>query len=63
MSCKCLTQADKALAPMGARVGVTFNVKGDVLPLLQVERVKKGRGKMPLLVPTFCPFCGKEYAR
>ena len=62
MSCKCITDADKKLASKNAKLTVTFNLMGQVFPQIMVEKADtKKRGPLPILVPTFCPFCGKKY--
>ena len=64
--CNCAETANKALVEKNAVLvqGFSFADGGmKVLPILiaieKLDRTKRGR--LPSLVATFCPFCGKKY--
>ena len=60
--CKCLARADKALAARNTSVVTSFNLRGQVFPVIATETVTKKRGSRPaLLIPSYCPFCGRKY--
>lgn len=61
--CECITTVDKLLSEHNARLGVTFNMlTGKTYPKITVEKLEsKKRGSPPLMIPTFCPFCGAPY--
>lgn len=66
MACKCLARLDKLLKEElhpEASVAVTFNVKGTTYPYLYAA-YPSGRGwKQKVIVPDFCPWCGKRYRK
>jgi predicted PP-loop superfamily ATPase len=60
--CKCMDVMNKALAPRNAELDTAFNVYGDVYPRLSTRKVNtRVRDKGPMVLPTFCPFCGVKY--
>jgi hypothetical protein len=71
-TCDCVEQMDEKLKPLNTRLGLTFHVRREAgksrgemvsLPMLVTEIVEKKRGARPkLVIPTFCPFCGRKYA-
>ena len=63
--CRCIQAADKALEPRNARLAKAYSLSsGVVFPVFALEKVdSKAKGDRPTLVPSFCPFCGKQYPR
>lgn len=67
MACSCIADVDAKLADHNARLGVAFSfshkgVPGQAWPHLVVEKIDaKKRGRLPVMVPTYCPFCGEPY--
>lgn len=60
--CNCIDEANKGLAEKNVQLDLAFNVRGDVRPQIVVEKIdRKVRGKVPMLLPSFCPFCGEKY--
>lgn len=71
--CKCRTRIDADLAKHNARIafGFTFEPLGpppararmDVSPpMIVLEKQDSGRrGKLPTVLASYCPFCGKKY--
>ncbi len=63
--CDCITTVDKLLAQRNAKLGVTFNLlTGQTFPKLEVEKLEpRNKQKPPLMIPSYCPFCGEPYRR
>lgn len=60
MTCNCITEVNAKLAEHNAEIVVTFYPF--VRPVIDTQKVdSKKRGKPPLAVATFCPFCGVRY--
>jgi hypothetical protein len=60
--CKCIDDSAADLAARNTKLVLAFNVQGRCFPTLQVEKAdKKSRTRPAMVVPTFCPFCGKKY--
>jgi hypothetical protein len=61
--CDCITLTDKALEPMNARLDVNFNLSGGPTTVsIGTSLIEKRRGaRPPVLIPTYCPFCGEAY--
>lgn len=62
-ACDCIEQFNKILKPKNARIEQAFSCFPKVEltgALISVEKL--GRGKRPpLVVASFCPFCGTKY--
>lgn len=67
--CTCMTGINADLKEHNARLATSFVMtrdrKGmDCLPIVQTEKLQsKSRVKPPIVLPTFCPFCGVKYPR
>lgn len=61
--CDCIDKVNELLAPRNAELGVTFNLlTGQTFPRLTVNKIEtRKRGSAPLMIPTYCPFCGEPY--
>lgn len=69
--CNCVEEVDAKLAAEGfnTRLGHTLHMvrRGKLgemvsLPMLTTMVVEKKRGaRAKLVIPSFCPFCGKKY--
>lgn len=61
--CQCVEKVDKLFKERGipAIVSVTLPLENGVSPKVIVALEKTGRGKVPFLTATFCPFCGEKY--
>lgn len=69
--CDCRTKVDEKLVDHNARIAISFELsdgdgptRGMVLapPSIEVEKIyKKKRGKPPILMANYCPFCGTKY--
>lgn len=72
-SCKCLDQVQdklvalsKPYAPSRIVTHLLISLKTGVgrmsPPALHLEKIEsKARGRLPVVMCTFCPFCGKKY--
>lgn len=62
-TCNCLDEVNNLLRPENYRVGFSVSLAGgDTRVVLDVSKIEPRKGrKPPVLVATFCPFCGKEY--
>lgn len=71
--CSCRERVDAKLTERNARIAFGFcasNEDGPTRgmslspPMIVLEKLdKKKRGSLPTLIASYCPFCGKEYAR
>lgn len=65
--CTCVDKVNEKLKDVGIRLarGFRLNFKTGVsrmgLPQLVTEKTNPTRKKMPIVVCTFCPFCGTKY--
>jgi hypothetical protein len=67
--CKCVEDVNAKLAESGCRVTrhmqINFATQMASLsgPCVAVERIGKSkRGKIPTVLCSYCPFCGKKFA-
>jgi hypothetical protein len=66
--CDCIDQFNKLLEPKGTIIEHTIPWQRDAVPQVIVSTLKNPktpqlrRVKAPLVVATYCPFCGKKYA-
>jgi len=59
-TCDCLSGANAKLAEHNAEIVVTWWPV--TRPVIETQKVdSKKRGKPPLMVATYCPFCGAKY--
>lgn len=59
--CNCITEVNAKLAESNGELAITFWPM--VRPLLETMKLDtRKRVKPPLVVATFCPFCGEKYA-
>ena len=62
MACGCISVINGELAKQNGQLGLTFSLSGGTWPALVVEKKdRKKREKPPVVIPTFCPFCGVSY--
>lgn len=60
--CDCIKTTNALLADHNARI--TLSMIGDQHPFILTEKVnEKQRGKAPLLMASYCPFCGEKYPK
>jgi hypothetical protein len=61
--CQCVEKVDKLFKERGvqARVSATLPLESGVKSQVIVALEKTGRGKIPVLTASFCPFCGEKY--
>lgn len=64
MACTCLDDFDAKLAEHNTRLVRTFVLRPQALefPKITVEKINPRNRAIVTAVPTFCPFCGTEYA-
>jgi hypothetical protein len=70
--CECRKKLDEKLAAKNAKIATGFTAsfedgptRGMQLapPMIVLEKAdKKKRGSLPILMASYCPFCGHEYA-
>jgi hypothetical protein len=67
--CQCRERIDKRLAERNARIASGFTIDltkpaasmSFAPPLIHLEKVdRKKRGTLPMLVASYCPFCGEK---
>ncbi len=61
--CQCIEKVNKLFEERGiqARVSATLPLENNVKAKVIVALEKMGRGKIPVLTATYCPFCGEKY--
>lgn len=61
--CDCASKMNKELEKKNGQLDMAvFIMKGIALPQIATLKVNtKLREKPPLVVPTYCPFCGQKY--
>ena len=70
--CQCLERIDEKLVNRNAKIAVGFTAGFDdgptrkmglAPPMIELEKAdKKKRGALPILMATYCPFCGVKYS-
>lgn len=66
MTCGCLEHIDEELKTQNGRIarGFTINRELSIMdlspPMITVEKIGRGK-KPPIVLATFCPFCGAKY--
>jgi hypothetical protein len=68
VTCNCADDMNKMIADNNARLTTAFRVIDGhliVIPTLIASEkiITSMRSKMPLIVPTYCPFCGVRYEK
>lgn len=59
--CTCLAQINAKLKPSNGRLATGFTVPDmHTHILIQVEKIAPRGKRPPLVLPTFCPFCGEK---
>jgi hypothetical protein len=66
VTCNCADEMNALIADNNTRLAQAFHITNGhlvVIPtLLATEKIVSSVGKkMPLIVPTHCPFCGVKY--
>lgn len=61
-ACRCIEEAEAKLAEYNAALVCTFwPIQRPVIETM--KRDTKKRGKPPIMVASFCPFCGTAYPK
>jgi hypothetical protein len=60
--CSGIELMNQELKERGFQLAISFNLSGEFFTQLAIEPIenKKPR-KTPIVIPTYCPFCGKLY--
>jgi hypothetical protein len=64
--CDCHAQMDAKLEPLNGKLAVGFQITDMSMPvmlLMHVEKINPRGKKPPLVLPSFCPFCGEKIKR
>lgn len=64
--CGCREMINLELEAKNSRLAFGFTFGGDGMnlspPMIELEKIDKSkRGKPPILLVTYCPFCGERY--
>jgi hypothetical protein len=61
--CACIAQVNAAAREQGWELDLAMNLRGDVWPVIKTKKLDGAspRAKVPMMKPSFCPFCGKKY--
>ncbi|WP_438852466.1 hypothetical protein [Brevundimonas nasdae] len=64
MACTCLDDFDVKLSEHNTRLVRTFVLRPQAqeFPKIAVEKINPRNRAIVTAIPTFCPFCGTEYA-
>jgi hypothetical protein len=62
--CDCRKRINESLAPKNARLAYGFTIGNGAMdispPLIELEKIAPRGKKPPILMATFCPFCGEK---
>jgi hypothetical protein len=65
--CECRKLMNERLADKNARLAFGFTFGGGHMgltpPIIETEKLKPRGKKPPIVLATFCPFCGVKYER
>ena len=65
--CGCVEEVNGSLAKLNERLSLSLRWTTDgsevrMIPIIETERVDAGkRTRRRVLLPTYCPFCGRKY--
>jgi hypothetical protein len=65
--CECRARIDASLEAKNARLAAGFVHKGATLelspPLIELEKINPRGKKPPILMASYCPFCGEHFEK
>lgn len=63
--CECRSYLNNLLKPKNGRLAYGFTFGGGHMdltpPIIETEKINSRGKKPPVVVATFCPFCGEKY--
>lgn len=65
--CECRNRINEALAPKNARLAYGFTLGEGSMnlspPLIETEKISSRGKRPPVVMATFCPFCGERFEK